>query len=66
MSAEHGLDHVIVFLLCPGDKICILLDGLQTLLLAVALGNLIAQAGTDPQFLGDIFDREQASGYLEE
>ena len=37
MPAEHGLDHVIAFLLRKGDEIRILTDRLLTLLLAVAL-----------------------------
>jgi len=64
MSAEHGGEHGVLLLLAPGDEVGILLDGLQALLLAVAVGDLVAQAGADAELLCRLRDLEQTAGDL--
>ena len=64
VSAEHGSQHGILVLLALGDEVGIFLDGLQALLLAVPVGDLIAQAGADAEFLGGLGDGVQGAGDL--
>ena len=61
MSAEHRLDHAVVSIFRPLCKIRIFFDTLCGLLLTVALGNLVAEAGTDACFFYDIADCEQGT-----
>ena len=64
MAAEHGGEHRVLLLFAVGDPVGVLLDGLQTLLLAVAVGDLVAQTGTNAEFLGALADLEQGAGDL--
>ena len=64
VTAEHGSQHGVLLLLAVGDPVGVLLDGLQALLLAVAVGDLVAQAGTDAELLGALTDLEQRAGDL--
>ena len=64
VAAEHGGEHRILLLLAVGDPVGVLLDGLQALLLAVAVGDLVAQTGADAEFLGALADLEQGAGDL--
>ena len=64
VAAEHGGKHRVLLLLAVGDPVGVLLDGLQTLLLAVAVGDLVAQTGADAEFLGALADLEQGAGDL--
>ena len=64
VAAEHGGEHRILLLLAVGDPVGVLLDGLQALLLAVAVGDLVAQTGTDAEFLRALADLEQGAGDL--
>ena len=60
----HGGEHRVLFLFAVGDPVGVLLDGLQALLLAVAVGDLIAQAGANAELLGGFADLEQRAGDL--
>ena len=62
MAAEHGGEHRILLLFAVGDPVGVLLDGLQALLLAVTVGDLVAQTGADAEFLGALADLEQGAG----
>jgi len=64
VAAEHGGEHRVLFLFAVGDPVGVLLDGLQALLLAVAVGDLIAQAGANAELLGGFADLEQRAGDL--
>ena len=64
MSAKHRLDHVVVFFGGPLREVGIFLNGLIAFLLAVPLGNFIAQAGADAEFLCRVLDHKQGAGYL--
>ena len=64
VAAEHGGKHRVLLLLAVGDPVGVLLDGLQTLLLAVTVGDLVAQTGADAEFLGALADLEQGAGDL--
>ena len=64
MAAEHGRQHGVVLLLAVGDEVCVLLDGLQALLLAVAVADLVAQAGAQTQTAALLTDGEQRAGDL--
>ncbi len=64
VSAEHGGQHGILVLLALGDEVGVFLDGLEALLLAVPVGNLIAQAGADAELLGGLGDGVQGAGDL--
>ena len=64
VTAEHGGEHWILLLLAVGDPVGVLLDGLQALLLAVAVGDFVAQTGADAEFLGALADLEQRAGDL--
>ena len=64
VTAEHGCEHRILALLTLGDEVGIFLNGLQALFLAVAVGDFIAQAGADAEFLGGFCDGVQAAGNL--
>ena len=66
VAAEHGREHRILFLLAVSDEIGVFLDGLDGLFLAVAVGDLIAQAGADAELLRGFRDPEQAAGDLAE
>ena len=66
VAAEHGLDHVIVFLDGPLGEVSVLLDGLHSLLLAVSLGYFVAEAGSHAKLFGNVLDREQRPRYLAE
>ena len=66
VAAEHGLDHVVVLLLGPLGEVSVLLNGLITLLLAVALGHLVAQVGAHAQLLAHVLDGEEGAGDLAE
>ena len=64
VAAEHGLDHVVVRVPGPPSKVGVLLNGLEGLLLAVPVGDLVAQAGAHPQLPAHILDGEEAAGDL--
>ena len=64
VAAEHGGEHRVLLLLAVGDPVGVLLDGLQTLLLAITVGDLVAQTGADAEFLGALADLEQGAGDL--
>ena len=64
MTAEHSGKHGILLLLAVGDEVCVLLDGLEALFLAVTVRDLVTQAGTDAEFLGGLGDLEEAAGDL--
>ena len=64
VSAEHGGQHGILVLLALGDEVGVFLDGLQALLLAVPVGDLIAQAGADAELLGGLGNGVQGAGDL--
>ena len=66
VAAEHCGEHRVLFLLAVGDEVGVFLHGLDGLLLAVAVGNLVAQAGADAEFLGGLGDLKQAAGNLAE
>ena len=66
VTAEHGGEHRIFFLLAVGDEVGVFLDGLQRFLLAVAVGDLVAQAGANAELLCRLGDLEQAAGDLTE
>ena len=64
VSAEHGGQHGILVLLALGDEVGVFLDGLEALLLAVPVGDLIAQAGADAEPLGGLGNGVQGAGDL--
>ena len=64
VAAEHRREHGILALLAFGDEVGIFLDGLQALLLAVAVGDLIAQAGAQAETLALLGDGVQRAGDL--
>ena len=64
MSAEHRREHGVVSLRALGDPVGVFLDCLQALLLAVAVRDLIAQAGADAEGLGALGDGVQRAGDL--
>ena len=64
VTAEHRREHGILALLAFRDEVGIFLDGLQALLLAVAVGDLVAQTGADAEFLRALADLEQGAGDL--
>ena len=66
MATEHSGDHVVVLRSCPAGELCVLLDGLSGLDLAVTLGNLVAQVSADADLLTDVLDGEQGAGDLTE
>ena len=66
MSAEHGLDHVIIFLDCPFSEVCVFLNALSRLLFSVSFRYFVAKAGSHAELLSDILDREERSRYLAE
>ena len=51
VPAEHRREHRVVVRLTVGDEVGIFLDGLQALLLAVAVGDLVARAAADAELL---------------
>ena len=66
MAAEHGLDHGVIGFNCIFGKFSVLLDTLQGLLFAVALGDLITEAGPHACFLRDVPDGKERTGNLAE
>ena len=66
MPAEHGGDHVGVLPGGPARELGVLGDGLIALLLAVAVGGLVAEAGAHARLLRDVLNREERPGNLEE
>ena len=66
VAAEHGLDHVVILFDRPFCEICVLLDALQGLLLAVSLGDFIAEARSHSELLSDVLDCKERSRYLAE
>ena len=64
VAAEHGRQHGVVLLLTVGDEVGVLLDGLQALLLTVAVADLVAQAGAQPQSAALLADGKQGAGDL--
>ena len=64
VTAEHSCQHGVFLLLAVGDEVGVLLNGLQTLLLAVTVGDLIAEAGADAELLGALGDLEEGAGDL--
>ena len=66
VAAEHGLDHGIIGFNCIFGKISVLPDPLQGLFFAVALGDLIAEAGPHACFLRDVPDGKKRTGDLAE
>ena len=64
VSAEHGGQHGVPVPFTLGDEVGIFLDGLEALFLAVPVGNLIAQAGADAEFLGRGGNGVQRAGNL--
>ena len=64
MSAEHGGQHGILALLAEADPVVVLLDGLEALLLAVPVADLVAQAGPDAEAAGAGGDLKQGAGDL--
>ena len=64
VAAEHGRQHGVLVLLTLGDKVGVLLNGLQALLLAVPVGDLIAQTGAQAQSLGLLGDGVEGAGNL--
>ena len=64
VTAEHRREHGILALLAFRDEVGIFLDGLQALLLAVAVGDLIAQAGAQAETLALLGDGVQRAGDL--
>ena len=49
VPAEHGLAHIGGVGFAVVDEVLVLLDGLEGLLLAVPVADLIAQAGPEPK-----------------
>ena len=64
VTAEHGCQHGVFLLLAVGDEVGVLLNGLQALLLAVTVGDLVAEAGADAELLGALGDLEEGAGDL--
>lgn len=64
VSAEHGGQHGVPVPFALGDEVGIFLDGLEALFFAVPVGNLIAQAGADAEFLGGGGNGVQRAGDL--
>ena len=64
VTAEHGRQHGVVLLLAVGDEVRVLLDRLQALLLAVAVTDLVAQAGAQTETAALLADGEQCAGDL--
>ena len=66
VSAEHRGEHRVLVLLTVGDPVGVFLHSLDALFLAVAVGDLVAQAGADAELLGALADLEQGAGNLAE
>ena len=64
VAAEHGLDHVAVFVFRPLGELRVLLNGLIALVHAVPLGYLVAQAGPHAQLPAHVLDGEQGARNL--
>ena len=64
VAAEHGRQHRIPLLLAVADPVGVFLDGLEALLLAVPVADLVAQAGADAELLGALTDLKQRAGDL--
>ncbi|MPM26014.1 hypothetical protein SDC9_72515 [bioreactor metagenome] len=66
VSAEQGLEHIAGVFLTVVDEVLVFLHGLERLLLAVPVGDLIAEAGPHPEFLCDLRNFHQRAGNLAE
>ncbi len=64
VAAEHRREHRVVPLFALGDEVGVFLNGLQALLLAVAVGDLVAQAGAKAQALAFFRNGVERAGDL--
>lgn len=64
VTAEHSGKHGILLFCTVGDEVGIFLDALEALFLTVTVGDLIAQAGADAEFLGGLGNLEETAGDL--
>ena len=64
VPAEHSGQHGVLVLLTFADEVGVLLNGLEALLLAVPVGDLIAQAGAQAQTLAFLGNGVQGAGDL--
>ena len=66
VAAEHGLEHGVRVFLAVVDKVLVLLDGLEGFLLAISVGDLIAQTCPHAEILGHFGDLHQRAGNFTE
>ena len=64
VTAKHGGNHVGILAGSPASEVGVLLDGLVKLLFAVAVGDLVAQAGAHAHLLHHVFDGKKGPGNL--
>ena len=64
VAAEHGRQHGILVLLAFRDEVGVFLNGLQALLLAVPVADLVAQAGAQTQPLALLCNGVESAGDL--
>ena len=64
VAAEHGLEHGVVLFFAVGDKVGVFLYGLEALLLAVPVGDLVAKARADAKLLGRLGNLKERAGNL--
>ena len=66
VPAEHGPDHVVVFIPRPAGEFGVFADALLALFCPVPLGDLVAQTGPQAQLPGHVPYGEQAAGNFAE
>ena len=66
VAAEHGLQHGVGVLLAVVDEVLVFLNGLNGLLFAVTVTDLVAETGTHTELLSGLGDLHQGAGDLTE